>query len=59
MASKGEGVDWKSGSSRCKLVYIGQINNEVLLYNTENHIKYPMISHNKKIKMIKYTYMYN
>ena len=26
----------------------GQINNKVLLYNTENHIQYPMMDHNGK-----------
>ena len=29
-------------------IYIKWINNMVLLYNTENHIQYPMISHNGK-----------
>ena len=33
--------------SRCKLLYIGQIN-KVLLYSTENYIQYPMINHNEK-----------
>ena len=31
--------------SRCKLVYIGWINNNVLLYNTGNYIQYPVINH--------------
>ena len=52
-------MDWKYGISRCKLVYIyiRWIINEVLLYSTENHIKYPMISHNKTIKMNVYIYV--
>ena len=32
------GKDWKFGISRCKLVYIGWINNKVLLYSTGNYI---------------------
>ena len=27
------GLDWEFGISRCKLVYIGWINNKVLLYS--------------------------
>ena len=42
----GEGMDWEFGAGRCKLLCIGWINNEVLLYSTG--IKYPVISHNGK-----------
>ena len=28
--------DWESGVSRCKQLYIGWINNKVLLYSTGN-----------------------
>ena len=38
----------KFGISRCKLLYIGWINNKVLLYNIENHIQYPVINQNGK-----------
>ena len=52
MVAKGEGVgggmDQEFGVSRCKLLYIGQINNKVLLYSTENYIQYPIINHNGK-----------
>ena len=52
MVAKGEGVgrgmEWEFGISRCKLLYIGWINNKVLLYNTENYFQYPMINHNEK-----------
>ena len=34
--------------SRCKLSYIEQTNNKVLLYSTGNYIQYPMINHNGK-----------
>ena len=34
--------------SRCKLFYIGWINNKVLLYSTGNYIQYPVINHNGK-----------
>ena len=48
----GEGVggqmDWEFGISRCKLWYIGWINNNVLLYSTGNYIQYPVINHNGK-----------
>ena len=52
MVAKGEGVgggmEWEVGVSRCKLLYIGWINNKVLLYSTENYIQYPVINHNGK-----------
>ena len=44
----GGGMNWEFGVSRCKLVYIGWINNKVLLYSTGNYIQYPMINHNGK-----------
>ena len=31
-----------------KLLYIGWINNKVLLYNTGNYIQYRVITHNAK-----------
>ena len=53
MVAKGEefgrGKDSEFGISRCKLVYIGWINNKVLLYSTGNYIKYPVINHNGKV----------
>ena len=52
MVTKGEGgeggMDWEFGVSRCKLLYIEQISNKVLLYNTGNYIQYPVINHNGK-----------
>ena len=42
------GKDWECGVSRCKLLYIGWINNKVLLYSAGNHIQYPVINHNGK-----------
>ena len=44
----GGGVDWEFGMSRCKLLYIGWINNKVLLHSTGNYIQYPVINHNGK-----------
>ena len=35
--------EWEFGISRCKLLYIGWTNNEVLLYSTGNCIQYPVI----------------
>ena len=44
----GGGKDWEFGISKCKLLYIGWINNKVLLYSTGNYIQYPVINHNGK-----------
>ena len=43
------GMDWEYGISRCKLLYIDWINNNVLLQSTENYIQYPVINHNGKV----------
>ena len=52
VVAKGEGFggrkDWEFGISRCKLVYIGWINNKVLLCSVGNYIQYPVINHNGK-----------
>ena len=34
------GIDWEFGLSRCKLLYIGWINNKVLLFSTGYSISY-------------------
>ena len=48
----GEGVEgrmeWKTGVSRCNLLYTEGIINKLLLYSTENYTQYSMISHNGK-----------
>ena len=33
------GMDWKFGMSRCKLLHLERISNEVLLYSTRNYIQ--------------------
>ena len=38
-------MDWESGISRCRLLYIGWIN-KVLLYSTGNYIQCPVIKQN-------------
>ena len=52
MVAKGKvgrgGMDWEFEISRCKLVYMGWVNNKVLLYSTGNDIQYPVINHNGK-----------
>ena len=52
MVAKGEGewggMSWEFGISRGKLLYIGWLNDKVLLYSTEKYIQYPMINHNGK-----------
>ena len=40
--------DWEFGTSTCKPVYTGWMNNKVLLYSTGNYIQYPVIKHNGK-----------
>ena len=55
----GGGMEWEFGISRCKLVYIGWINNKVLLYSTGNYIQCPEINHNGKEYKKECTYMYN
>ena len=44
----GGGKDWEFGISICKRLYIGWINNKVLLYRTGNYIQYLVINHNGK-----------
>ena len=50
-------MDREFGFSRRKLLYIGRINNKVLLQSTGNSIQYPVINHMEKNK--KRIYMYN
>ena len=46
----GRGMEWEVGVSRYKHLYIGGINNKVLLlYSTENYIQHPRINHNGKV----------
>ena len=40
-----EGMDWEFGIIRCKLLYLGWINNNVLLYGTGNHIQYLVVKY--------------
>ena len=53
----GERMGWELGISRCKLLYVGWINNKVLLYSIRNYIQYPVINHNGHMK--RNIYMYN
>ena len=50
-------MDWKFGVSRCKLLYIGWINNKVLLYSMGNYIQHPVINHNGKGYKKEYLYI--
>ena len=38
------GMDWEVGISRCKLLYMGWISSEVLLYSTGNYVQYPTVN---------------
>ena len=51
--SWGRNGEWEVGVSRCKLLYIGWINNKVLLYSIEHYIQYHIISHNGKVYIYK------
>ena len=57
----GEGVGRKMelevGVSRCKLLYIGWINNKFLPYSTENYTQCPVINHNGKEYLQKNAYI--
>ena len=53
----GERKDQEFGISRCKLLYIGWINNKVLLYSTGNYVQYPVINHNLKEYKKEYIYV--
>ena len=44
--SRKGGKDWEFGISRYKLLYIGWINNRVLLNSIGNYIQYPVINYN-------------
>ena len=44
----GRGMDWEFGVSRCKLLHLVWINNEVLLYSTGDYIQSPGINHHGK-----------
>ena len=41
----GSGMDWEVGVSRCKLLHLEWISNEVLLYSTGNYIQSLGIEH--------------
>ena len=53
MRSADRRMDWEFGINRCKQLYIGRIDNKVLLYSTGNYIQYPVINGNGK----EYIYM--
>mgnify|MGYP007125348988 CR=1 FL=1 len=42
------GMDWEFGISRCKLLHLEWIINEVLLYSTENNIQSLVIEYDRR-----------
>ena len=44
-----ERKDWEFGISRCKLEYIGWINNKILLYSTGNYTQYFVITNKGRV----------
>ena len=42
---KGRGMDREIGVGRCKLLHLGRINNDVLLYGTGNYIQFLWIEY--------------
>ena len=43
------GMDWEFGVSRCRLLHLQWISNEVLLYNTGNHMQSLGIEHDGRL----------
>ena len=41
----GRGVDWEFGISRCRLLHLEWISNEILLYSTGNYIQSLVVEH--------------
>ena len=63
VSADGGGMEWEFGISRCKLVYIGWINNKVLLYSTGNYTQCLLITYNgkeyeKEYVCVVYIYIY-
>ena len=55
-------MDGEFGVSRCKLLHLGQISHEGLLYSTGNYIQSLVIEHDgryEKKNVYIYVYMYN
>ena len=44
----GSGMDLDLGVSRCKLLLLEWISNEVLLYTTGNYIQSPVLKHDER-----------
>ena len=42
----GEGINYEFGISKYKLLYIEQVNNKDILYNTGNYTQYLVITYN-------------
>ena len=47
--SREMGSSGRFGVTSCKLLYIGWINNKILLSSRENYVQYSIINHNRKI----------
>ena len=45
---EGVGIDEEFGISRCKLLHLEWINNEVLLYSTGNYIQSFVLEHDRR-----------
>ena len=41
----GSGMDWEVGVSRCKLLHLEWISNEILLYGTGNYVQSLVMEH--------------
>ena len=44
----GSGMDWESGVSRCKLLHLEWVSNEVLLYSTGKYIQSCVTEHDRR-----------
>ena len=54
----GRGMDWECGFSRCNLLHIGWMENQVVLYSTGNYIHCPGINNSGKEYKKESIYLY-
>ena len=53
----GGGMDWEFGVTRCKLLHLEWISNEVLLFSIGNYVHSLVMEHDGRKRM--YIFMYN
>ena len=48
MEGRGSGMDRKFGVCGCKVLHLGQISHEILLYSTGNYIQSLLVEHDRR-----------